>query len=82
MDKEKRIYYTNAIGIEMTNLDIKLKTSYKTRDEIIDLCDIVFSPEQAKLTSIMLDKAIKEYEKRYRKIDIDINAIEKTEGKE
>lgn len=63
MDKEKRIYYTNATGVEVTGIDIKLNIDYKSKDETLNLCDIVFSPEQAKLTSIMLNKAIEEYEK-------------------
>lgn len=82
IEKDMKIYYTNATGIEMTNLDIKLKVSYNTKNKLIDLCDIVFSPEQAKLTNIMLGKAIEEYEKRYRKININTDGIEKTEGKE
>jgi len=67
MEKEKMIYYTNSTGVEMTNIDIKLNIDYKSKDKIINLCDIVFSPEQAKLTSIMLNKAINEYEKSNRK---------------
>lgn len=80
MDREKRIYYTNATGIEVTGIDIKLNIDYKSKDETINLCDIVFSPEQAKLTSIMLNKAIEEYEKRNRRLNIDVKAINKSEG--
>ena len=82
MKKDMDIYYTNATGIEMTNLDIKIKAKYRTRDEIIDLCDLVFSPEQAKLTSMMLSQAVEEYEKKYRKINIDPSAINRDEAKE
>ncbi len=80
MEKEKKIYYTNATGIEVTNIDIKLKINYQSKNEEIELCDIVFSPEQAKLTNIMLGKAIEEYEKRTRKINVIVDRIEKSEG--
>lgn len=33
MDKEKRIYYTNATGVEVTGIDIKLNIDYKSKDE-------------------------------------------------
>lgn len=82
MEKEKMIYYTNSTGVEMTNIDIKLNIDYKSKDKIINLCDIVFSPEQAKLTSIMLNKAINEYEKRNRKININVEEIRENEGKQ
>lgn len=77
---EKNIYYTNATGIEVTNIDLKLKINYQSRGKTEELCDIVFSPEQAKLTCIMLNKAIEEFEKKNRKINIDIEKIEKDEG--
>ena len=31
MEKEKKIYYTNATGIEVTNIDIKLKINYQSK---------------------------------------------------
>lgn len=80
MEREKKVFYTNATGIEVTNLDLKLKINYQTRGEEIELCDIIFSPEQAKLTSIMLNKAIEEFEKKNRKLNVKIEGIEKSEG--
>lgn len=80
MEGEKKIYYTNATGIEVTNIDVKLKINYQTKGKSIELCDIVFSPEQAKLTSIMLNKAIEEFEKKNRKINVAIEGIERSEG--
>ena len=79
MENEKKIYYSNATGVEMTNIDIKLKIDYITEKNKIRLCDIVLSPEQAKMTSIMLNKAIEEYEKRYRILNINGN-FEQSEG--
>ena len=80
MENDMKIYYSNAAAIEVTNVDLKLKIKYKTDDKLNDLCDIVFSPEQAKLTAIMLTKAVEEYEKRYRKINVNVEKIEKKEG--
>ena len=81
MNNQKNIYYTNSTGIEMTNIDIKLKIDYKMGEEIINQCEIVFSPEQAKLTKIILEKAIDDYEKNFRKLNIPVN-IEKKEGEQ
>lgn len=68
---DNNVFYTNSIGIEMTNLDIKMKVDYTSKGKVIHFCDVVFSPEQAKLTAIILNKAVEEFEKRNRKINID-----------
>lgn len=78
--KNDKRYYSNSTGIEITNVDIKLVANYKDKNGIEPLCEIIFSPEQAKLTMLMLEKAISAFEKNTRKIDIDAGQITKTEG--
>nr|DAM88598.1 MAG TPA: Protein of unknown function (DUF3467) [Caudoviricetes sp.] len=77
---EKR-FYCNSVGIEVTNIDLKLRANYKDKNGIEPLCEIIFSPEQAKLTMLMLEKAVSEFEKNNRKIDIQVGEIKRTEGK-
>lgn len=74
-------FYSNSTGIEVTNVDIKLIANYRDKDGIEPLCEVIFSPEQAKLTMLMLEKAISKFEENNRKIDIDIKQITKMEGK-
>ena len=78
-DDYKR-YYTNSTGLEVTSVDISLCVNYKDDEDIEELCKIIFSPEQAKLTMLMLKKALEEYEKDNRKIEIDENSIGKIKG--
>lgn len=77
---EYKRYYSNTTGLEMTGVDISLCIDYKEEQETEELCKIIFSPEQAKLTMIMLEKAIAEYEKNNRKININTANIKRTEG--
>lgn len=79
--KSDKRYYSNSVGLEITNIDFKLLANYKDKNGIEPLCEIIFSPEQAKLTMFMLEKAVAEFEKNNRKIDIKIDSITKTEGK-
>ena len=65
----------------LTNIDLKLRANYKDKNGIEPLCEIIFSPEQAKLTMLMLEKAVSEFEKNNRKIDIQVGEIKRTEGK-
>ena len=74
-------FYSNSIGLKMTNIDFNLKISFKEDGKVEHLCDIVMSPEQAKLVKVMLDSAIEQYENMYRKINIPSNVtMTKTEG--
>ena len=74
-------YYSNSTGIEVTNVDIKLVANFKDRNGLEPLCEIVFSPEQAKLTMLMLEQAVENFEKNNRPINIDVKGINKVEGK-
>jgi len=74
-------FYSNSVGLKMTNIDFNLQVRYKEDEKIEHLCDIIMSPEQAKLIKLMLDDAIVQYETRYRDIIIPGNVtITKTEG--
>ena len=73
-------YYSNATGIEVTNIDIKLLVNYKNQSGTEPLCEIIFSPEQAKLTMLMLEKAISEFEKNNREINSNADSITKIKG--
>lgn len=80
VNSDKR-YYSNATGIEVTNIDIKLVANYRNQNGTEPLCEIIFSPEQAKLTMLMLEKAISEFEKNNREINLNTDNITKIEGK-
>ena len=78
--KDYKRYYTNTTGIELTNTDVSLCVNYKENDKVEKLCKITFSPEQAKLTMIMLERAISEFEKNTREIKVDANKITSSKG--
>ena len=78
--KNEKRFYCNSVGIEVTNIDLKLRANYKDKNGVEPLCEIIFSPEQAKLTMLMLEKAVSEFEKNNRKINIQVGEIKRTEG--
>lgn len=78
-DNSKRCY-SNSTKIETTKIDVRLIAGYIDGEVDERLCEIIYSPEQAKLTMLMLEKAIEEFEKNHRKIDLGTNTS-KTEGK-
>lgn len=77
---EYKIYYTNSTGVELTNVDVNLCVNYKDNNNIEKLCKVIFSPEQAKLTMLMLEKAIEQFEKSTRPIEVDISKIVSSKG--
>ncbi|MBQ3415617.1 MAG: hypothetical protein IJH39_09825 [Clostridia bacterium] len=79
--KNDKRYYCNSTGIEVTNVDLKLIANFKDKNGTEPLCEIIFSPEQAKLTMLMLQQAIQNFEDNTRKININPNGINKVEGK-
>lgn len=78
--EEYKRYYTNSTGIEVTDIDISICVDYREKGNIEQLCKVVFSPEQAKLTMLMLEEAVKQFEKNKRNIDIKMEAIRRSEG--
>lgn len=77
---EYKRYYTNSTGVEVTPTDISLNINYKEGETTEEMCKIIFSPEQAKLTKMMLEKAIEEFEKNTRPINIGKIKIRRAEG--
>lgn len=76
----KRVY-SNSVELKMTSVDFNLKMKYKEDDNTELLCDVIMSPEQAKLTKLMLEKAIEQYENMYRTINVKSDVtITKSEG--
>lgn len=75
---EKR-FYTNDIDIQVTNIDFKLGINYKSPDKTEKLCEVMMTPEEAKILKIMLDKAVNQYENQFRVVNV-IENITKTEG--
>lgn len=73
-------FYSNSISIDVTNTDFKFKFNYKNRNDTEPLCEVIITPEQAKLTMLMLEKAINGFETKTRRIDVNVNQVTKTEG--
>ena len=79
MENDK-IFYSNSMGLKVTNIDFKLEVKYREDDKIETLCNIIMTPEQAKVTKMMLEQALDKYEEMYRKVEVKENSISKTEG--
>ena len=77
---ENKRYYTNFTELEINGADVNLCINYKENENVEKLCKIIFSPEQAKLTMIMLEKAIAEFESTRREINVNVDAIKRSEG--
>lgn len=78
--KSENRFYCNSMGLKVNNVEFKLEVKYREDGLSENLCDIIMTPEQAKVTKIMLERAIEQYEATYRKLDISKNAVIKTEG--
>ncbi|MDT8901813.1 DUF3467 domain-containing protein [Anaeroselena agilis] len=66
---EKPVYYTNRIGIGVSNLDFSLVVARKLASSSPDkedteevLCTILMSPQHAKIFTELLCKNVKQYE--------------------
>ena len=71
--EDKKVYYTNSIGIETSPFDVKLKMTYTsakspTEAEVKDLCEVVMSPEHAKVFLNVFTKVISDYEEKFGEI--------------
>ena len=78
--EEYKRYYTNSTGVEVTDIDISICVDYREKENVEQLCKVVFSPEQAKLTMLMLQEAIKQFENNKRNIDIKMETIKHSGG--
>lgn len=82
-EKEKKVIYTNSIGISASLFDIKLLVNYisdnnennETKKD--NICEIVMSPQHAKAFLNVLQKTIESYEKGFG--EINLNNLAKTE---
>ena len=72
--EEKKVFYTNSIGVETSGFDVKMKINYTTTEnnEILnsELCEIVMSPQHAKAFAQILNSVVQDYEKNFGEINL------------
>lgn len=81
MDNTKPVYYTNHIGIGMTNYDITMTVAHRMgpaepEEQITDeqiKCNIVMSPQHAKAFANILIENIRQYEELFGTITVEPN---------
>lgn len=78
--KSENRFYCNSMGLKVNNVEFKLEVKYREDGVSENLCDIIMTPEQAKVTKMMLERAIEQYESSYRKLDISESTVIKSEG--
>ena len=82
-ETNKKIIYTNSIGVSASVFDIKLLINYISdsteKNEKENICEVAMSPQHAKAFLNVLQKTMKTYEENFG--EINLQSLIKEEGK-